>query len=68
MVARFTASSATAVTLDALIRRLTVTVPRDAVAHIHSDLADAALRMMERDMGARITSADDVTFWPWPWP
>lgn len=48
--------------LDAHIRHLHVTVPRDAVAHIHSDLADAALHMMERNMGARITSADDVTF------
>ncbi len=48
--------------LDAHIRHLRVTVPRDAVAHIHSDLADAALRMMERNMGARITPTDDVTF------
>lgn len=48
--------------LDAHIRQLRVTVPRDAVAHIHSDLADAALRMMERNMGARVTSTDDVTF------
>lgn len=38
--------------LDAHIRHLEVTVPRDAVAHIHADLADAALRMMERNMGA----------------
>ncbi|MFJ6514085.1 cysteine hydrolase family protein [Streptomyces sp. NPDC091406] len=48
--------------LDAHIRHLNVTVPRDAVAHIHQDLADAALHMMERNMGAKITSADDVTF------
>ncbi|MFE3384698.1 cysteine hydrolase family protein [Streptomyces anulatus] len=48
--------------LDAHIRQLHVTVPRDAVAHIHSDLADAALRMMERNMGARIALTDDVTF------
>lgn len=48
--------------LDARIRHLRVTVPRDAVAHIHSDLADAALRMMERNTGARISLADDVTF------
>ncbi|MEV7653744.1 isochorismatase family cysteine hydrolase [Streptomyces anulatus] len=47
--------------LDAHIRHLHVTVPKNAVAHIHSDLADAALHMMERNMGARITSADDVT-------
>ncbi|MEU2790350.1 isochorismatase family cysteine hydrolase [Streptomyces sp. NPDC007100] len=41
--------------LDAHIRHLDVTVPRDAVAHIHADLADAALRMMERNMGADVT-------------
>ncbi|MFJ8888773.1 cysteine hydrolase family protein [Streptomyces sp. NPDC102402] len=48
--------------LDAHIRHLRVTVPRDAVAHIHSDLADAALRMMERNMGARITTSESVAF------
>ncbi|MEV6479770.1 isochorismatase family cysteine hydrolase [Streptomyces sp. NPDC051576] len=48
--------------LDAHIRHLSVTVPRDAVAHIHQDLAEAALRMMERNMAARITIADDVRF------
>ncbi|MFD0039921.1 cysteine hydrolase family protein [Streptomyces anulatus] len=48
--------------LDAHIRHLHVTVPRDAVAHIHSDLADAALSMMERNMGASITVTNDVTF------
>ncbi|MDH6220791.1 isochorismatase family cysteine hydrolase [Streptomyces pseudovenezuelae] len=48
--------------LDAHIRHLRVTVARDAVAHIHPDLAEAALRMMERNMGARISTADDVRF------
>ncbi|OKI01899.1 isochorismatase [Streptomyces sp. CB02923] len=43
--------------LDAHIRHLDVTVPRDAVAHIHPDLADAALRMMERNMGADVTDS-----------
>ena len=43
--------------LDAYVRHLEVTVPRDAVAHIHEDLADAALQMMERNMGARISAA-----------
>ncbi|WP_328540480.1 isochorismatase family cysteine hydrolase [Streptomyces sp. NBC_00344] len=47
--------------LDAHIRHLGVVVPRDAVAHIHRDLADAALRMMERNMAARIGTADDVS-------
>ncbi|WP_055552255.1 cysteine hydrolase family protein [Streptomyces sp. NBRC 110028] len=46
--------------LDAHIRHLTVAVPYDAVAHIHRDLADAALRMMERNMGVEICSADEV--------
>jgi nicotinamidase-related amidase len=48
--------------LDAYIRRLDVTVPRDAVAHIHPDLAQAALRMMEVNMDAEIADADDVRF------
>ncbi|KOU75987.1 isochorismatase [Streptomyces sp. MMG1533] len=46
--------------LDAHIRHLEVTVPRDAVAHIHRDLADAALRMMERNMGAHICGSEDL--------
>ncbi|MFH0515895.1 cysteine hydrolase family protein [Streptomyces sp. M41] len=46
--------------LDAHIRHLEVTVPRDAVAHIHADLADAALRMMERNMGAHVCASDDL--------
>ncbi|WP_406460369.1 cysteine hydrolase [Streptomyces sp. NBC_01622] len=48
--------------LAAHIRHLRVTVARDAVAHIHPDLAEAALRMMERNMGARISAAEDVRF------
>ncbi|MFF7878298.1 cysteine hydrolase family protein [Streptomyces californicus] len=48
--------------LDAHIRHLSVTVPRDAVAHIHSDLADAALRMMERNMGAAVVDVNNVSF------
>ena len=43
--------------LDAYVRELAVAIPRDAVAHIHDDLADAALRMMERNMSADITPA-----------
>ncbi|MEW1630984.1 isochorismatase family cysteine hydrolase [Streptomyces sp. NPDC089173] len=49
-------------TLDAHIRQLRVTVPQDAVAHIHEDLAEAALRMMERNMSAAIRTADTVAF------
>ncbi len=32
------------------------------MAHIHGDLADAALDMMERNMGATVLDADDVSF------
>jgi nicotinamidase-related amidase len=46
--------------LDAYIREYEVIVPRDAVAHIHEDLADAALRLMEINMDAEIADADDV--------
>jgi nicotinamidase-related amidase len=46
--------------LDAHIRHLQVIVPRDAVAHIHADLADAALRMMERNMGARVCDSGEL--------
>ena len=41
--------------LDAYIRHFEVHVPRDAVAHIYEDLADAALTMMERNMSAALT-------------
>lgn len=36
--------------LDGYIRHFHVAVPPDAVAHIDAELADAALRMMERNM------------------
>ena len=45
--------------LDAYVRHYEVVVPRDAVAHIHPDLADAALQMMQRNMRATITSSTD---------
>jgi nicotinamidase-related amidase len=48
--------------LDAHIRQMPVIVPRDAVAHIHEDLAAAALRMMELNMDAEVVGADDVRF------
>jgi nicotinamidase-related amidase len=48
--------------LDAHIRHLEVCVPADAVAHIHPDLADAALRMMELNMGADLCPAAKVAF------
>ena len=46
--------------LDAYVRRYEVIVARDAVAHIDSELAEAALRMMERNMGARIVDAAEA--------
>jgi nicotinamidase-related amidase len=48
--------------LDAHIRHIPVIVPREGVAHIHADLADAALRMMEVNMQAEVCAAGDVTF------
>lgn len=46
--------------LDGYIRHFRVAIPRDAVAHIDSELADAALTMMERNMRAEIADADDL--------
>jgi nicotinamidase-related amidase len=48
--------------LDAHIRHIPVIVPRDAVAHIDPELADAALRMMELNMEAEVVDSDDVSF------
>jgi nicotinamidase-related amidase len=46
--------------LDAHVRHFDVTVARDACAAIHEDLAAAALKMMERNMGARIVDAEQA--------
>jgi nicotinamidase-related amidase len=43
--------------LDAYVRHFDVVVPRHAVAHIREDLADAALQMMEANMGAQLTAS-----------
>jgi nicotinamidase-related amidase len=43
--------------LDAYIRHLDVAVATDAVAHIHEDLAQAALKMMQRNMAAELCQA-----------
>jgi nicotinamidase-related amidase len=45
--------------LDAYVRHLRVTIPPDGVAHIHEELADAALAMMERNMRAELTACAD---------
>jgi nicotinamidase-related amidase len=46
--------------LDAYLRGYDVTVPRDAVAHIDDDFARAALGMMEQNMHADLSRAEDV--------
>lgn len=43
--------------LDAYVRHLHIRVPPDTVAAIHPDLGAAALRMMERNMGAELVEA-----------
>jgi nicotinamidase-related amidase len=50
--------------LDAYVRHLHVTVPRDGVAHIDPDLADAALTMMERNMAADISPGAECAMVP----
>jgi nicotinamidase-related amidase len=46
--------------LDAYLRGYQVIVPRDAVAHIDSELADAALKMMKLNLHAELTPAAEV--------
>ena len=46
--------------VDGYVGHFEVTVPRDAVAHIHEHLAEAALEMMERNMHAQIGAADEI--------
>ena len=46
--------------LDAYVRHYSILVPEEAVAHIHPDLAEAALRMMATNMRARIEPAAAV--------
>jgi nicotinamidase-related amidase len=45
--------------LDAYVRHLEVTIATDCVAHIDEDLAQAALKMMERNMRAELLRAAD---------
>jgi nicotinamidase-related amidase len=44
--------------VDAYVRHYEIVVPANAVAHIHEDLARAALRMMELNMNAQVTEAN----------
>lgn len=46
--------------LDAHVRDLELVVPHDAVAYIHKDMADAALHMIERNMGGQVVPTADV--------
>jgi nicotinamidase-related amidase len=48
--------------LDAYVRDLRVAVPTDGVAHIDPELADAALRMMRRNMRADLSPAAECAF------
>jgi nicotinamidase-related amidase len=48
--------------LDAYIRHFEVVVPPDAVAAIHPDLHEAALKMMQVNMDAELTPSEDVRF------
>jgi nicotinamidase-related amidase len=48
--------------LDAYVRHFEVVLPQDAVAHIHTDLAEASLRMAERNMHAQVVSVQDGVF------
>jgi nicotinamidase-related amidase len=48
--------------LDAYVRHIPIAVPRDAVAHIHEHLADAAVEMMEKNMNADVGVAEECRF------
>jgi nicotinamidase-related amidase len=48
--------------LDAYVRHIPISVPRDAVAHIHDHLADAAIEMMESNMDADVSAAEKCDF------
>jgi nicotinamidase-related amidase len=50
--------------LDAYVRHLKVTVPRDGVAPIHEHLADAAFEMMERNMRAHLEPCAECSLSP----
>jgi nicotinamidase-related amidase len=46
--------------LDAYVRHYEVCVPSDAVAPIDTELGDAALKMMQRNMRAEIVTSDEL--------
>lgn len=45
--------------LDAYVRHLQVVIPTDGVAHIDEELGAVALKVMERNMSAELTTAAD---------
>jgi nicotinamidase-related amidase len=45
--------------LDAYVRHFPVVIPTDAVAHIDAGLGKAALKMMQQNMSAELTTAAD---------
>lgn len=45
--------------LDAYVRHFPVVIPRDGVAGIDADLAEAAIRMMKENMRAEVVAAAD---------
>jgi len=47
--------------VDAYVRHFEVVVATDAVAAIYDDLGEAALRMMERNLGADLVRAEDCS-------
>jgi nicotinamidase-related amidase len=46
--------------LDAYVRHVHVAIPKDAVAHIHPELAQAALEMMRINMSAEVMAGEDI--------
>jgi nicotinamidase-related amidase len=46
--------------LDAYVRHFGLAIPRDCVAHIQEDLAEAALRMMTSNMRAQVVSGREA--------
>jgi nicotinamidase-related amidase len=46
--------------LDGYIRGYDVSIPPDAVAHIDDELAEAALKMMERNLHANVATASET--------
>jgi nicotinamidase-related amidase len=45
--------------LDAYVRHFPVVIPTDAVAHIDAGLSEAALKMMQQNMSAELTTVAD---------